>query len=391
MHLHEGKLRAYQDGALSPTERKRISVHSSECPRCQRQAETLSQRAGQVEARLAVLAPTAAEAAPALGAARARLQTHISRKEKIPMFQKIFARPYRPAWAGLTIVLILAISLAFPGVRALAVSFLGLFRLERITLIQVEDMQETGTRLNNSEKFNALFDEDVQYEAIGEYRQNVTAAEAGALAGIPLRLPTEKVEGDPTLNLQQGARLTYTVDLPELRDILQEIGREDIQLPADMDGATISVEMPIAVLANYGDCDYRNADRNGRWTPWLPHCIQFVQLASPTISAPPGLDVAQLGKAFLQLMGLSEDEATQISQTVDWTTTLVLPVPTAYGATYHDVMVDGVTGTLIGQSQNTPNGRATLNTLLWVKDGVLYSLSYPGYFQDALAIANSLK
>jgi hypothetical protein len=179
------------------------------------------------------------------------------------------------------------------------------------------------------------------------------------------------------------------VNLSKLRSILQEIGREDILLPDNLDGASVTLDLPIAILAEYGDCDYKNYSE--RQTPWLPHCTQLVQLASPTISAPAGLDVTQLGKAFLQLAGMSETEAAQISQTVDWTTTLVLPVPTNYGASYHDVMVDGVNGTLITQSISTPNGRSTLTTLLWVKDGVLFSLNHPGYTLDALAIANSLK
>ena len=389
MHLNAGKLRAYHDRELSPSERQRVHAHLSQCPRCQKEAENLQRRAAEVEARFTALAPTAKEAASPLGIARARLQAHLSQKEKIPMFQKIFARPYRPAWVGLTIVLILAISLAFPSVRALAVSFLGLFRVEQITFIPSDNLDETGMKLSNSAQFQSLFEEDIQYEPIGEYRKNITADEASALAGLTLRLPTDKVSGETVFTAQAGSHLTYTVNLSKLRSILQEIGREDILLPDNLDGASVTLDLPIAILAEYGDCNYENYSE--RKTPWLPHCTQLVQLASPTISAPAGLDVTQLGKAFLQLAGMSETEATQISQTVDWTTTLVLPVPTNYGASYHDVMVDGVNGTLITQSIGTPNGRSTLTTLLWVKDGVLFSLNHPGYTLDALAIANSLK
>jgi len=86
-------------------------------------------------------------------------------------------------------------------------------------------------------------------------------------------------------------------------------------------------------------------------------------------------------------MGMSEEEAAQFSQQVDWTTTLVIPIP-RYGTTYEDVMVDGVPGTLIHQSleQNAPG-----YLLIWVKDNIVYALTGPGDGAQALEIAASLK
>jgi hypothetical protein len=84
---------------------------------------------------------------------------------------------------------------------------------------------------------------------------------------------------------------------------------------------------------------------------------------------------------------MTAEEAAQFSQTVDWTTTLVIPIP-RYATEYQEVQVDGVEGTLIMQSQRSelPN-----YLLIWINDGVVYALTGPGDAQSAVDMANSLE
>jgi hypothetical protein len=86
-------------------------------------------------------------------------------------------------------------------------------------------------------------------------------------------------------------------------------------------------------------------------------------------------------------MGWSPEEAAQFSQTVDWTTTLVIPIP-RYGTSYDEVVVDGVDGILILQDENSQSGNYVL---VWVKEDILYALTGPGNESSALQIANSLR
>ena len=81
---------------------------------------------------------------------------------------------------------------------------------------------------------------------------------------------------------------------------------------------------------------------------------------------------------------MSPEEAASFAENVDWTTTLVVPVP-RYGTTYQEVVVDGVTGALIQQAGDFEY------MLFWVKDGMVYALNGPGNAQMALEIGNSLK
>ena len=50
------------------------------------------------------------------------------------MFGNIFTRRYARVWTALAVIAVLALALSFPQVRAAANSFLGLFRVEKVTV-----------------------------------------------------------------------------------------------------------------------------------------------------------------------------------------------------------------------------------------------------------------
>ncbi len=114
-------------------------------------------------------------------------------------------------------------------------------------------------------------------------------------------------------------------------------------------------------------------------------CTMLVQLPSPTVDAPPSLDMVAMGSAMFQFLGIPADQANQLSQRIDWTSTLVLPIPQGGEVQYEDVHVDGVTGTLLMET-----GKNSYD-LIWVKNGILYGLHGPGGKDQAIKMASSLK
>jgi hypothetical protein len=116
-------------------------------------------------------------------------------------------------------------------------------------------------------------------------------------------------------------------------------------------------------------------------------CTVLVQMPSPTVTAPPGIDIAQIGEAFLQLLGLSREEAAEFSQQVDWSSTLIIPIPRSGDISYKEVPVDGVTGTLI-QNESTYYPEYTL---MWIKNGMLFALTGTGNGGEAMEIIGSLQ
>lgn len=303
------------------------------------------------------------------------------------MSSKIFNRIPRLAWVSVVIVAVLAVALTFEPVRAVANSFLGLFRVEQVRLVSI-DSDALEEQMGSSSQLESMLSESVKYESRGEMQETDSAEQASQLAGFALRLPASLAE-QPHFSVQPGGSLTFQVDMELVQAVLKDLDRGDIQLPAELDGAMVHVEMPAGVAARYGDCQPVDepAMRDPDSPPMEfdePQCTTLVQMPSPTISAPPGLNLAQIGEAYLQLLGMSAEEAATFSRGVDWTTTFVIPVP-RYGADYYEVQVDGVPATLVLQPYQETF------TLLWVKDGVLYALSGPGGTQTALRTAASLK
>ena len=195
-----------------------------------------------------------------------------------------------------------------------------------------------------------------------------------------------------------GAAFTFTIDRAKAQALLNEAGRNDLVLPEEVDGANVSVNIPSSVSLAFGTCPEpsskseaereRQREMNTSGSPGRAYkdCIILAQIPSPEVSAPAGVDVAQLAQIGLEFTGMSSAQAKAFTDTVDWTSTLVVPIP-KNAATYEQIPVDGVTGTLIQR----PTDDAPQFALLWVKDGIIYTIGGLGSNSEkALEIANSL-
>ncbi len=224
--------------------------------------------------------------------------------------QKAFTRIPRPALAGLLLALILGVSLAFPSVRALASNFLGIFRVQQVQVVPInpanlpQDLQSVGPSIQS------LMSEDFSYKSAGQPQTVTSAGEASNLAGFAVRLPSDTL-GNPQITVQPGAQGTLKVDLARIQAILQEMGRTDVNLPASLNNATITVNIPASVTSAYGVCQRQETPASGSAASQaMPpvytgqSCTALVQLPSPTVSAPSDLDINQLGKEFLLMSGV---------------------------------------------------------------------------------------
>ena len=386
MHLSDGELRAYIDRQMAEPALQEARTHLAACTDCQARLESLTVRAGNVSQHLALLTPNSSRSA---GAAMSQFKDRISKKEVDSMWKKIFSRPYRPAWAILGVLVILALALTIPSVNAIANNFLGLFRVQQVTVVQVNP--GNIPQLGNSSELESLMSQDVQVQKQGKTQPASSAQDASQLAGIPVRLP-DQAQGQAALFVQPASHISFKIEAQRIQAILDEIGHSDIKIPSELDGSSVEVSVPAAVAALYGPCQQELAAAQQQGFkpeqaegPRHSDCTSLVQLASPTVSTPPGLDIKQIGQAFLEVLGMTPDEAAHFSQNIDWATTLVVPIP-RNGTSYQDVSVDGVNGTFIQEDRYSNH-----YLLMWVKDGVVYALTGPGDVQAALAIGNSLK
>jgi hypothetical protein len=98
--------------------------------------------------------------------------------------------------------------------------------------------------------------------------------------------------------------------------------------------------------------------------------------------------MAQIAELALQFAGMTPEDASAFSATVDWTSTLVVPMP-ARASTNQQVSVDGVTGTLI--TRRGGDGVPPQFMLMWVKNGIVYMLSGFGTADEAVALGNTIQ
>ena len=385
-HLTDGELRAALDGEL---ETGRLE-HLADCPDCRRQQQQLRVHSENVKARLGFLA-TGTETAPSAQKAWNRFTQRTLQKKEIPMFKRLFSIPI--IRFGTATLVILALVLAFPGTRALAGELLNLFRVQQVQVVPVDFTgleQLTGDGVLGNQFTELIADSvDMQQEP-GEPVQAATAEEASQLAGFTVRIPAGMTPSQ--INVTGGAAFSMTLDRARAQALLNEAGRSDLVLPASVDGAEISVNIPAAVSVAYGTCPRPGTDVPGNTEQSAtesryPDCVILAQIPSPSVNAPADLDIEALARIALEFTGMSPEEATQLTSTVNWTSTLLVPIP-RNAASHQQVSVDGVTGTLI---QRSPDSESPQFALLWVKDGIVYAISGLGTNgQQAIEMANSL-
>ncbi len=390
-HLTDGELRAALDGEVDGEQRQ----HLESCGDCQTRQSQLQAEQKQSARRLAFLTPSD-EPVPAIQKVLNRFSRQVIMKKETSMFKKWFAFPV--VRVGSAALLILALVLAFPGTRALAGELLNLFRVQHVTVVPVDF---TGMeQLNGAvgQNISQLISESVTMQKKPSDPVNVASAdEASQLAGFNVRAP--QGETPSRISVMSGAAFTFTIDRAKAQALLNEAGRSDLVLPQEVDGADVSVNIPSSASLAFGTCPepskegeaererQRETGTSGSPGRIYKDCIILAQIPSPQVSAPASLDIAKLAQIGLEFTGMTAEEAAQFTSTVDWTSTLLVPIP-KNAASYQQVPVDGVTGVLIER----PTDDAPQFALLWVKDGIIYTIGGLGdNSQKALEIANSLQ
>ncbi len=382
-HLNEGQLRAALDGELD----SQSLQHLEACAMCQSRQRTLKSQTEKVANLLAFLIPSEQEHAPSEQASFKRFNERKIQKE-IPVLKKLFASPTLRFVS--VAVLVLALIVSIPATRAFADQILSLFRVQQVTVIPIDFTGLQGLTGNGTlgKQVSDLISSSTNVtQKPGQPVVAANAADASQKANFSVRLPQNVTAS--RLSVLGNSAFNFTVDINKAQALLDEAGRTDLKLPTNIDGAVIDVTVPASVRADYGSCpDPTTADTNqsGSMSRQYPDCIILSEIPSPVVSAPANVDVAQLAQIGLEFTGMTSDQAAAFTQSVDWTSTLVVPIP-KNAAKYDQLSVDGVTGTLIQR----PADDAPQFVLLWVKNGIIYAIGGLGTnSQQAIDMANSM-
>ena len=388
-HLTDGQLRAALDGELDADELK----HLESCTQCQSRQKFLEAQIRLTAERFLFLSSEDDSALSTSTAWKKFNQRKLTQKET-NMFRKLFAFPI--VKYGVPVVLVFALILAIPGARAFASELLNLFRVQQVSVVPVDFTgMEQFQGATGNDISQLISDSITMTKKPGDPVTVNNADEASQMAGFDVRVPQNATPS--RISVMSGSSFTLTIDRDKAQALLKEAGRSDLVLPQEVDGAKVSVTIPSSVSVAFGTCPepsnksegeremQREMNTSGSPGRLYADCIILAEIPSPEVSAPASLDVAKLAQVGLEFSGMSADEAAAYTKTVDWTSTLVVPIP-KNAATNQQVSVDGVTGTLIER----PADDAPQFALLWVKNGIIYAIGGLGSnSQKALEIANS--
>jgi hypothetical protein len=393
-HTDIGTLRAYLDGQLDPSKHAAIE-HLKSCAVCEGELKALRDHAARVRDGLDRLPelPSADNSAMAWAAFQNK------REDWMENHQDRWSLGRRLSLAGaalgaIAVVLVLTVA----PVRAWAESLLGIFRVERFTVLEIDPSALKGNALQNNQLLNqtisrVLSDEVTITQKPQKPQPVADAAAASKAAGFAVQLlPGETPSG---MLVESGAAMQMKLNRDRIQSILDEAGRSDLQIPASVDGATVGVRVPAGVMAFYGNCGdaasgmvFYTSDGGGKAAKEADaSCISLIELPSPVVSAPQEIDPAQIAQVALQFMGMSANDAANFTQTVDWTSTLVLPVERGK-TTYEQVHVNGNEAALIRPLRQGPSGHYSL---MWVDNGIVFGLGGTGDDTTAINLASQLQ
>jgi hypothetical protein len=288
--------------------------------------------------------------------------------------------------AGVALVAALVIS---PSARALADSFLSLFRVHKITAIavdpaRIEQLRQSGLTDASIESLigESLIDGEQAVRERAKPRQVADLNEASRMAGFVARVPAALAAVPSRTFVQDAASIRLRADSGRINALLQLAGVGDMVVPAQLDGAIVTVDKPAAIVIEF--------DRGGR------EPMRVMQSRGPEVTLPEGIDLAQLGEIGLRVIGLPPEEARRVAQSTDWASTLMVPIP-ADAASFREVTLDnGATGLLItsggtgATSMRSGSGERQRSLVLWTEGDMVYGVT-GGFGDDVIEIANSMR
>ena len=405
--IDDGILRAHLDDELAGTELAELSQHLASCAACHARFEKLSAETAQTGDLLTTLAAAGDVAAinPAVAYSQFRSRFGTSEERVASWISRLFAPRWRPAWGLAAGAVVVAVLIGVSPVRTWAQRVLAMLRVQKIQVVTIDPTTLMSSNEPDSRPYKLVnqFIADNVVVTMDPGKPNLVPnlAKAAQLAGYPVR-SIGSLGAPQSIEVNGETAFQMTVDRDRVEMLLDEVGRSDIRIPESANGALIAVHIPKTVISMYGDCPARHghtiSDTQSRAEALAErkmermarmnntNCTYLIQAPGPTVSVPPDLNMSEIAEAALELAGMSPAEAHSFCQTVDWSSTMVVPIP-RNTSSYETVSVDGVQGTLITETLTQGNRYS----LLWIKNGVIHSLAGHGNSSDALALAASLR
>jgi hypothetical protein len=273
------------------------------------------------------------------------------------------------------LVTVVAALISVPVVRASVAQFVSLFRVINVVGVPVNSSRLDRLKTGNLD-IGALIGEHVQVvEDPGAPLSVKTLADAAAAANMTIATP-EWLPDDTQIieTAVMGERvMRVTADSQRLQQVMDALGINDLAVPAGLDGHVVNVRVPPVVMIRYEHPD-------GRRT-------RLFQARTPQVTLPDSIDMRALGEIGLRILGLPPVEAKQFAATIDWHTTLVVPVP-PNASSFQQVDIGGREGVLI---QHQPPNQSPTTTIVWSTPERVFAMVSIQHVAEVTAMAASVR
>jgi anti-sigma factor RsiW len=408
--VDEGRLRAYLDGELPAMECGAVGAHIAGCAACQGQLERQRALAAQVRAllsappappdpraalaqlRLADQHPTIPSTTwfPSISRGRAgndqrsRVQTFErsdgqttnDQPSNVQTFERsdiqrstfmqlvsVWSSRRRSLLAALAALVAVLSLLALPPVRAAADDLLSIFRVQKVVFLPVDPARIQQLANLNFDK-NTLFVTKPTAHSPTPPRAVASAAEAASAIGYTVEQPNTFPSAPLTtaFTVSEPSKMTFQINVAAARQVLELMSIDDVTIPDALGAGPIKVDVPALASVHYHGLNYDMTLNQGH---------------SPNVALPEGVDLAQLGKAALRLLGMTPEQAEATSQGINWNNTLLFPFPKDT-SNIREVTINGENGLLVsGGARGEQHWQ-----LYWQHGDKLYMLEATGSLRD---------
>ena len=259
----------------------------------------------------------------------------------------------RPWLAGLAVIVAIASLLALPPVRAAADQLLSVFRVQKVVFMPIDPervQQLQSLDLSGQSLFiGKPHTSDTPPQTVASADE--AAQTAGYAIAQPSQFPSAPISTEYTV---MGARTEQVqINVDAARQVLDLLDIRDVSIPDALGSQPIQVSTEPFVAVRYHGANYEMTLNQGR---------------SPNVTVPDGVDLAQLGKVALRVLGTPAEQAEVASRQINWNNTLIFPFP-ADAQNIRQVSVNGEPALLVGGG-----GRSSHWQLYWQNGEHLYML-----------------
>lgn len=287
---------------------------------------------------------------------------------------------WRVALSGLAAALALLLLLGTPQGRGAAAQFLAQFRGDRFAAVslstsQIANVEQTMSELQHLGRISGM-DTAPEPQAVASVAEASRSVGFAVMEPDPATLPAE-ISGAPTeVRVMPAHQVRFTFVLDQARAYYQSIGRNDVTLPERLDGASLVVNTPPAVLLEY------RSDAAAD-TP-LGSGLVAGQAGPLTAGTEGGVALEEWREFLLGLPGFSPETVRQLRAIEDWETTLPVPIPVEQ-INWERATIAGSPGLLL--NDNTGLGSAAI----WQREGRIFGIAGAMKARELQHVAESFR